>query len=116
MSAANPDPMEKSMVSVLVVANAGGGVAVAVWCVLHHGIIIRAMATPPAISATTNEVIDFSLEFGFAALYYIVLEICRTLHVDSITFRRAIRVFTRFSCVFGCPVIFGRPASRNGHP
>jgi hypothetical protein len=29
MSAANPNPMEKSMVSVLVVANAGGGVAVA---------------------------------------------------------------------------------------
>jgi hypothetical protein len=25
MSAANPNPMEKSMVSVLVVANAGGG-------------------------------------------------------------------------------------------
>jgi hypothetical protein len=32
MSAANPNPMEKSMVSVLVVANAGGGFAVAVWC------------------------------------------------------------------------------------
>jgi hypothetical protein len=30
MSAANPNPMEKSMVSVLVVANTGGGVAVAV--------------------------------------------------------------------------------------
>jgi hypothetical protein len=30
MSAANPNPMEKSMVSLLVVANAGGGVAVAV--------------------------------------------------------------------------------------
>jgi hypothetical protein len=30
MSAANPNPMEKSMVSVLVVANAGGGVAIAV--------------------------------------------------------------------------------------
>jgi hypothetical protein len=27
MSAANPNPMEKSMVSLLVVANAGGGVA-----------------------------------------------------------------------------------------
>jgi hypothetical protein len=32
MSAANPNLMEISMVSVLVVANAGGGVAVAVWC------------------------------------------------------------------------------------
>jgi hypothetical protein len=32
MSAANPNPMERSMVSVLVVANTGGGVAVAVWC------------------------------------------------------------------------------------
>jgi hypothetical protein len=31
MSTANPNPMEKSMVSVLVVANAGGGVAVAMW-------------------------------------------------------------------------------------
>jgi hypothetical protein len=32
MSAANPNPMAKSMVSVLVVSNAGGGgVAVAVW-------------------------------------------------------------------------------------
>jgi hypothetical protein len=30
MSAANPNPMENSMVSVLVVANAGGGVTVAV--------------------------------------------------------------------------------------
>jgi hypothetical protein len=29
MSAANPNPMEKSKVSVLVVENAGGGVAVA---------------------------------------------------------------------------------------
>jgi hypothetical protein len=28
MSAANPNPMEKSMVSVLVVENAGGGVAI----------------------------------------------------------------------------------------
>jgi hypothetical protein len=35
MSTANPNPMEKSMVSVLVVANAGGGVAVAVWCFYH---------------------------------------------------------------------------------
>jgi hypothetical protein len=34
MSAANPNPMEKSMVSVLVVANAGGGVAIAVWCAM----------------------------------------------------------------------------------
>jgi hypothetical protein len=33
MSAANPNPMEKSMVSVLVVENAGGGVAIAVWCI-----------------------------------------------------------------------------------
>jgi hypothetical protein len=33
MSAANPNPMEKSMVSVLVVANGGGGVTIAVWCV-----------------------------------------------------------------------------------
>jgi hypothetical protein len=31
MSAANPNPIEKSMVSVLVVENVGGGVAVAVW-------------------------------------------------------------------------------------
>jgi hypothetical protein len=29
MSAANPNPIEKSMVSVLVAANAGGGVAIA---------------------------------------------------------------------------------------
>jgi hypothetical protein len=36
MSAANPNPMQKSMVSVLVVANAGGGVAVAVWCRAAH--------------------------------------------------------------------------------
>jgi hypothetical protein len=32
MSAVNPNPMEKSMVSVLVVANGGGGGAVAMWC------------------------------------------------------------------------------------
>jgi hypothetical protein len=40
MSAANPNPMEKSMVSVLVVANAGGGVAVAVWstCLRFSGL------------------------------------------------------------------------------
>jgi hypothetical protein len=30
MTAANPNPMEKSMVLLLVVANAGGGVAVAI--------------------------------------------------------------------------------------
>jgi hypothetical protein len=36
MSAANPNPMEKSIVSVLVVANAGGGVAVAVGCYFFH--------------------------------------------------------------------------------
>jgi hypothetical protein len=38
MSAANPNPIENSMVSVLVVANAGGGLlllsgVVAMWCV-----------------------------------------------------------------------------------
>jgi hypothetical protein len=29
MSAANPNPMEKAVVSLLIIANAGGGVAVA---------------------------------------------------------------------------------------
>jgi hypothetical protein len=66
---------------------------------------------PPAISATTNEVIDFSIEFGFAALYYVVLEISRTLHIDSVQFHPEIRVFTRFSRVFSRPVIFGHPAA-----
>jgi hypothetical protein len=71
---------------------------------------------PPAISTTTSEVIDFSIELGFAALYYVVLEISRTLHVDSVEFRPEIRVFTRFSRVFGRPIIFGRPTSRYGRP
>jgi hypothetical protein len=31
MSAANPNPIEKSMVSVLIVENTGGGVAIAMW-------------------------------------------------------------------------------------
>jgi hypothetical protein len=31
MSAANPNPMEKSMVLVFLIANAEGGVGVAVW-------------------------------------------------------------------------------------
>jgi hypothetical protein len=75
-----------------------------------------ATATPPAISATTTEVIDFSIEFGLAVLDYVVLEISRTLHVDSVEFHREIRVFTRFSRVLARPAVFGRPASRDGHP
>jgi hypothetical protein len=59
---------------------------------------------------------DSSIEFGFAALCYVVLEISRTLHVDSVEFRREIRVFTGFSRVFAYPAIFGRPAPRNGRP
>jgi hypothetical protein len=76
-----------------------------------------AMVTPPpAISTTTTEVIDFSIEFGFAVLYYVVLEISRMLQVDSIAFHRNIRVFTRFSRILSCPAIFACPTSRNGCP
>jgi hypothetical protein len=71
---------------------------------------------PPAISTTTTEVIDFSIEFGFAALCYVVLESSRTLHLDSVEFRREIRVFTRFSRVFARPTVFGRSTPRNGRP
>jgi hypothetical protein len=40
MSAANPNPMEKSMLSVLVVANAGGGG--------HRCCVVEVIATFPA--------------------------------------------------------------------
>jgi hypothetical protein len=54
MSAANPNPMEKSMVSVLVVANAGGGVAVAVWSFLLKGdVVVLNKSTRPCVSPMT---------------------------------------------------------------
>jgi hypothetical protein len=62
------------------------------------------MAIPhTAISTTTTEVIDFSIEFGIATLYYVVVESFRTLHVDFITFHCEITVLCIFSCVFAHP-------------
>jgi hypothetical protein len=43
MSAANPNPMEKSMVSVLVVANVGGGSPLLCNCVVVVGASVRAV-------------------------------------------------------------------------
>jgi hypothetical protein len=65
MSAANPNPMEKSMVSVLVVANAGGGVAVAVWC------FYRLNAT-----SLTQLTSLFLISFLFLFYFLIVLPFC----------------------------------------
>jgi hypothetical protein len=55
------------------------------------------MATPlPAFATTSTETIDFSIDFGFAALIYISLEIFREFYVDFVDIRHEIRVFTRF--------------------
>jgi hypothetical protein len=40
MSAVNPNPIEKSMVSVLVVANAGGGLPLLCGILVGHGFVV----------------------------------------------------------------------------
>jgi hypothetical protein len=50
---------------------------------------------PPAFATTSTETIDFSIEFGFAALIYVSVWISREFYVDFVDFRREIRVFTR---------------------
>jgi hypothetical protein len=67
MSTANPNPMEKSMVSVLVVANAGGGVAVAVWltpvtCWERE----RSMVTPSGMAMAGTSISSNSVEIVFS--------------------------------------------------
>jgi hypothetical protein len=66
-SMANPNPMEKSMDSVLVVANAGGGVAVAVYIVRRAIVseaILQYFNTTRAITIETD-----ALDYAISAIY-----------------------------------------------
>jgi hypothetical protein len=51
---------------------------------------------PPAFATTSNETIEFSIGFGFAVLIYVSLWISREFYIDSVDFRREIRVFMCF--------------------
>jgi hypothetical protein len=51
---------------------------------------------PPAFATTSSETIGFSIEFGFAELIYVSLEIFREFYIDFVDIRHEIRVFTRF--------------------
>jgi hypothetical protein len=71
MSAANPNPMEKSMVSVLVVANAGGGSPFME--VIRVGYTIMDLAIPPPPPSLTT-VTDTS-----SAMEEMSLQLCGVL-------------------------------------